>query len=277
MPTFGDITAGGSSFPTSGDRAIVRSFTLVDSADLVSITLFFDGSSGSNSNHKGLIYADSAGSPGTLVAQTSAAVLPTAGTSLTIPIAGTLAPGTYWIGAVADNFTARWAADAGAGGQRQEAVTYTTPASSFGTPAGSTADGISAYVTYNISGALPTRPASDVTVFGWVATPAGVCATTLDEASTPDDVDYVTSPDLRSSPEVLRMALAGAVLAGNIAVAVRASVNTGTGHLTVRFFNASGSDIGSTPAQALDTTPTTFTLLATLSDTATHVQIEVTT
>lgn len=277
MPTFGDTTAGGSSFPCSGDRAIVRSFTLTDDADLVSITIFFDGSSGANEDHKGLIYADSGGLPGALLAVTAAGTLAPAATSLTLPISGTLSPGTYWLGGVASGFAARWAADASGGGQRQEGVTYATPAGTFGTPAGSTVDGISAYVTYNIAGSLPTRPASDVTVFGWVPTPAGVCATTLDEATTPDDADYVTSPDLRAAADPLRMALAGAVLPGNVSVAIRASVNSGTGHLTLRFFDASGNDVGATASQPLDATPTTFSLPVTLTGIATQMQIEVTT
>lgn len=277
MPTFGDTTPGAASFPGNTDRAIVRQFTLVDAADLVSITLAFDGSSTSAENYKGLIYTDAAGSPGTLVAVSDPGLLPIGGTSLTLNIAGSLSAGTYWLGSVTQGFTGRWICDSGVAGQRQESLTYASPASSFGTPAGSTADGISVYVTYNLSGSLPTAPGSDVTVFGWVPTPAGTCAAALDEPTTPDDGDYVTSPDLRAAADPLRMALAGAVLAGTVQVAVRASVNTGTGNLTVRFFDAGGNQVGVTSPQALTTTPTTFFLPVTLSDTATQVQIEVTT
>jgi len=277
MPTFGDTTPGGSSFPMNTDRAVVRSFTLTDNADLVSITLAFDGSSTSAENHKGIIYSDSGGLPGTLVAVSSPGLLGIGGTSLTLAISGSLAPGTYWLGGVTDGFTGRWVADAGAGGQRQESLTYASPASSFGTPAGSTADGISVYVTYNLAGSLPTNPGSDVTIFGWVPTPAGSCAAAIDESGAANDTDYVTSPDLRAAADPLRMALAGAVLAGTVNVAVRASVNSGTGNLTVRFFDASGNQVGVTSPQALTTTPTTYNLPVSLSDTATQVQIEVTT
>lgn len=279
MPTFGDTTAGSSSFPCSDDRAIVRSFVLTEAADLQSITLFFDGSSTSAENQKGLIYADSGGLPGTLVAVSEAGLLPIGGTSLTLTISGSLSPGTYWLGGVSTGFAARWGADASAGGQRQESPTmsYASPPASFGTPAGSTTDGISAYVTYTVAGSLPTWPGSDVSVAGWTATPEGSRAATLDEATTPDDNDYVTSPDLRASADPLRMALAGAVLAGNVVVQVRASVNSGTGSLVLRFFNAGGSDIGSTAAQVIDTTPTTYSLPVTLTDIATQIQIEVTT
>jgi len=277
MPTFGDTTPGAADFPTSNDRAIVRKFTLTDNADLVSITLAFDGSGAAADNHKGVIYADSAGSPGALVAVSSPGLLGIGGTSLTLAIAGTLAPGDYWIGGLSESFNARWVCDSGISGLRQESVTYASPASTFGTPAGTTTDGISAYVTYNLAGSLPTNPGSDVTIFGWVPTPAGSCAAAIDESGAANDTDYVTSPDLRAAADPLRMTLAGAVLAGTVNVAVRASVNSGTGNLTVRFFDAGGSQVGVTSPQALTTTPTTYNLPVTLSGTATQVQIEVTT
>lgn len=150
MATFGDTTAGGSSFPCSNDRAIAGQFTLAQDAQaLQSITVFFDGSSTTADNFKGLIYADSGGLPGALLATSSAGTLPIGGTSLTMTISGSLPAGTYWIGCVSEGFSARWAADAGSGGQRQEAVTYASPAATFGTPAGSTIDRISAYVTFD--------------------------------------------------------------------------------------------------------------------------------
>ncbi len=150
MATFGDTTAGASSFPYNDDRAIVRPFVMPEDGTATSITLFFDGSSTAAENHKGLIYADAAGLPGALVAVSAAGSLPIGGTSLTLSISASLTAGqTYWLGGVSEEFTGRWAADALVAGQRQEAVTYASPAATFGTPAGSTTDGISVYVTYD--------------------------------------------------------------------------------------------------------------------------------
>lgn len=146
--TFGDTTPGGSSFPATNDRAIVRSFTLSGNADLRSMTLYFDGTSTAGSQHKGLIFADSGGLPGALLASTPEGYLPPGGTVLELPISGTLMAGTYWLGGVANGFEARWAADVSAGGQRKEGYSFASPPGTFGTPDGTTTDGISALVSY---------------------------------------------------------------------------------------------------------------------------------
>lgn len=160
MPTFGDTTQGGSSFPCSDGRVIVGKFTLSEAGDVQSITCFFASGQSAGTSFKGLIYdaTGSGGNPGALVAIGAAVAVPgTTGGELTSALGSpvSLAAGDYWIGSVVNSFEARWSADAGVGGQRQEGVSYASPSGPFGTPAGSTADRISAYATYTTGGVGP--------------------------------------------------------------------------------------------------------------------------
>lgn len=154
--TFGDTTPGASSFPTSNDRAIVRAFTLSENANLKAMTLYFDGSSTVGSFHKGLIYDESGGLPNALVAVTEPGYLPPGGTSLVVPVTGSLSPGTFFAGGVADDFAARWTADSGVGGYRKEGTTYASPAGTFGASPPTTTDGVSVLIEY-VAGASSTN------------------------------------------------------------------------------------------------------------------------
>ncbi len=160
MPTFGDTTAGTDTFPCDGDRAIVGKFTLSEAGDVQSITVFFAAGFSAGTSFKGLIYDDdgAGGLPGTRLAVGAAVAVPgTTGGELTSTLSSpvSLAAGDYWLGAVVDSFTARWNCDTGVGGQRQEALTYNSPAASFGTPAAGTANRVSAYATYTTGGVGP--------------------------------------------------------------------------------------------------------------------------
>lgn len=153
MPIFGDTSVGAGSFPTTNDRAIVGSFVLTDNADCTSITNRFDPISTAGSNFKGLIYADSGGLPGALVAVGAPAAIPAGGGLVDSAVTVTLAPGTYWLGGVVDSFQGRWQTNVITGGQRREAHTYASPADPFASPA-STGERVQAYVTYTVSGGL---------------------------------------------------------------------------------------------------------------------------
>lgn len=120
-------------------------------------------------------------------------------------------------------------------------------------------------------------PSADVQIAGWTPTPAGAIFDTLNEADTPSDADYVTSPLLRSAAELCIMALSSSMAAGNYTVSVRAATTSGTGNLRARFLDASGADVGVTALQAITSTLTTYSLSVTLTGTATQVQLEVTT
>lgn len=160
MPTFGDITQGGSSFPCSGNRAIFGLFTLSEAGDVQSIGIFMDAATTGGINIKGLIYAadGSGGNPGTRLAVGQAVAVPAGSSELTSTLSSpvSLAAGDYWIGAVASDFQARWSADdASAGGVRKEGVTYASPADPLGAIDGTTVDRISVYATYTTGGVGP--------------------------------------------------------------------------------------------------------------------------
>lgn len=152
--TFGDTTPGTSSFPTTDDRAIVRSFALGEDGQVNGITLYFDGSSTEGSFHKALIYANEGGFPGALIAVSEEGYLPPGGTSLTLPISATLTGGSYFAGGVSNGFASRWTCDVNAGGFRKEATTYATPAA-FGASPPTTTDGISVLIYYTPAGEPP--------------------------------------------------------------------------------------------------------------------------
>jgi len=120
-------------------------------------------------------------------------------------------------------------------------------------------------------------PAIDIQVAGWTPTPDGFIFATIDEDTTPVDTDYVTSPLLRSVAEKCIETLDNPMVAGNYTVNIRVKTTSSTGNLRVRFLDSGGSDVGVTSIQGITTTLTTYALSVTLTDTATQVQIEVTT
>jgi hypothetical protein len=115
------------------------------------------------------------------------------------------------------------------------------------------------------------RPSADIAAGGWTATPGGSLASCIDEAAA-DDADYITSPDL-AAPTI--MTLSPALPSGTRTVRVRASRTGSAGQLRVRLLDGSNVDVGGTAWQALAATPTTYTLSATTSATATRARIEV--
>ena len=152
MPTFGDTTAGGDTFPCSSDRAVLSKFTCPTSGTLTQINVRFDSTSGSGENFKGLIYADdgAGNTPGTRLGVGGVTAVPAGGgdlasTGLSVALVG----GTdYWIGAVIDGFQPVYQMDASpSNGSRMEATTYASPAASW-TEAGTTGGQMNTYGTY---------------------------------------------------------------------------------------------------------------------------------
>lgn len=235
MATFGDITAGTSTFPTTNDRAIVGQFVLAENGQVTNITVFFDATSAAGDFFKGLIYADAAGLPGALVAVGAATSVPAGGGELVSSVTPfMLAAGTYWVGAVINSFNAVWDADTGAGGQRQEAVTYASPAGTFGTPAGSTAHRISAYVTYTPESELNQylEPSSDVSAGTWTPSEGATLWGTIDEASAAEiDYNRTNDPAGGNFTVALQAGSDPYVSTGHI---VRYVIAASTGSITVR-------------------------------------------
>lgn len=197
MATFGDITAGGSTFPSTNDRAIFGQFVLAEEAQVESISCFFHSSSTAGASFKGLIYTDVAGAPSARVVVGAAVVVPAGGGELASVVTPfVLAAGTYWIGAVVSDFQPVFSADAGVGGQREEAaqgMSYASPPATF-TSSGTTADRVSAYVTYTPTSELTQTgvPISTVTAGSWQASAGGGLFAQIDE-TVASDADYIVT------------------------------------------------------------------------------------
>jgi len=160
MPTFGILTGGGSTFPTTNDRAILSKFTAPGSGTVTQINQRWHSSSTGADNFKGLIYAaDGAGGiPGTRLGIGNIASVPAGGGDiasggLSVAITGGV---DYWIGSVIDAFSAVWECDAaGPGLSRMESCTYGTPAATW-TQSGTGGATVNVYATYT-AGTPPAR------------------------------------------------------------------------------------------------------------------------
>lgn len=157
MPTFGDTTSGGDEFPCSGDRALMDRFAISENGTADSISVFFGASSGSGANAKGLIYTDSAGAPGTLVAASVAGAVGAGGGWVTMNLAGeSLSTGNYWLGAVTSDFQPYFGEDASGSApdvvMANGTLSYATPPGTWPGTDASYTTGLNVYVTYSTGG-----------------------------------------------------------------------------------------------------------------------------
>lgn len=120
------------------------------------------------------------------------------------------------------------------------------------------------------------RPVTDVSVAGWTPTGAASAAAALNEDSPGNDAEYITSPALSGVASTASMTLDKTYPAGTYSIKVRAGVDAGAGNLVVRLLNDSDVSQGVTANQALNTTPTTYTLSITTTGEATRIRVEVT-
>lgn len=158
MATFGDTTAGGDTFPCSGDRALLSKFTCSTSGTLTQINVRFDSTSASGASFKGLIYADdgAGNTPGTRLGVGNATVVPAGGGDLASDgLSVTLVAATdYWIGGVTSDFQPVFQLDASpSNGSRMEGTTYATPNAAW-TEAGTTSGQLNTYGTYTEGGSV---------------------------------------------------------------------------------------------------------------------------
>lgn len=221
---------------------------------------------------KARVWADGAGEPGTWDLDLSDSTSP-------ITAAGwcglfTFSDGTkHWrdIAVATNGDTATMSAPAAALEAGAVAVGVASAALSTGIAMAASAQAAVAATADLTTGAAFYRPSSDIVTGGWVASPGGTLASCVDEASA-DDNDHITSPDT-STAAVLGMS--PAMPAGNQTIRLRAARTGATGQVRVRLLDAANTDVGGTAWQALTTTPTTYTLAATITATADRYRIEV--
>ena len=152
MPTFGNTTAAGDTFPCTSDRALGSKFACPEAGTLTQINVQFDASGTAGSSGKALLYADSSGSPGALLATSSAVAIPAGGGDIAFPISyGSLVATDYWLVCVTNSFQSVFGIETTGVSQRKEAFTYASPADPFGTPTASATE-LCAYATYTAGG-----------------------------------------------------------------------------------------------------------------------------
>lgn len=114
------------------------------------------------------------------------------------------------------------------------------------------------------------RPTGDYQTTGWTAVPGPSHYGMLDEVVA-DDADYVYAA-VPTPEEILNFSLPEA---GNWTVRVRANVGTGSGTLTLRAYNASGTLVGSS-TQAISNVIATYDVLLSVSEAAVRLSVQVT-
>lgn len=156
MAILGDSTAGGDDFPCNGDRCLVGKFTSDGSGGAVSEAHFmFSSASTAGTNAKFVLLADAAGVPSTVLATSAGVAVPAGGGTVDFSISYTLAASTdYWIGAVTDNFQAKWQGDSSGGttDMANGTFSYTTPPATWPGTDGSYSIQVNAWLVYAAGG-----------------------------------------------------------------------------------------------------------------------------
>lgn len=156
MATLGDSTAGADDFPCNSDRCLVGKFTSDGSGGAVSEAHFrFASATTAGTSAKFVLMADSAGVPGSVLATSAGVTVPAGGGVIDFSISYTLAASTdYWIGAVTNNFPAKWQADSTGGTtvMANGTFSYTTPPSTWPGTSGSYSIQVNAWLIYAAGG-----------------------------------------------------------------------------------------------------------------------------
>jgi subtilisin family serine protease len=109
-PTFGTTSVGGLSDAFAPDRKRVNAYSLSQAGSVSKLSVYLQpGTASGNADIEGVIYADSSGSPGALIATSSQLVFPSSGAAgwYDLPFASSpsLAAGRYWIGVLTGGAT----------------------------------------------------------------------------------------------------------------------------------------------------------------------------
>lgn len=118
-----------------------------------------------------------------------------------------------------------------------------------------------------------TRPNSDITVSGWTSSNGDPLYDDIDE-ETPSDTDYITSPELTSTPAVATFGLTNSLSAGSYTISVRGRRTDTVGQMRVVLRDSGGVQVGATNWQTLTNTYTTYSFPITITGTATQSSVE---
>lgn len=151
--TVGDDTAGGDTFPTTNNRAILSDFVMPGAGDGVTGYLRFDVTSLAGANAKFLVYADSGGVPGALLYASAGQAVPAGGGILTysVSVPGLTASQVVWLGGVTDSSGPVWQVDSSGGLSRMEGMNYASPNATW-TQSGTAGAQVNAWMDYTSGG-----------------------------------------------------------------------------------------------------------------------------
>jgi hypothetical protein len=164
--TFGKTTVGASTDPADTDWKRVDAFTLNQAVSVSKLTIYLQRLAAGQQVLKGVIYADTSGTPGALLGVSSEVTFGTGAASgwLDLPFASSvvLQPGTYWIGLIdggtTDIFGLRYDSVPNSGAVAAD--TYSDgPSNPFGPPNRIDGEQISVYATYSPAPAAPVNTA----------------------------------------------------------------------------------------------------------------------
>lgn len=159
MAVLGNNTAGGDTFPSTNDRALVSRYQASENGIITEVVMRFDATSASGASMKGLVYADSAGSVGARLGVGAATAVPAGGGLVTSgSLSVSIVSGTwYWLGVVLSDFQPVLSIETTGTSQRKESLTYASPADPYGTPDGSSTE-LCVYANYTPAYVPPTIP-----------------------------------------------------------------------------------------------------------------------
>jgi subtilisin family serine protease len=165
--TFGKVNVGAVSDRFASDRKRVNRYALTAGGTVTKLSLYLQPTStGGQQVMRGVIYADSSGSPGSLLAATNSLTFtstsPAGWYDLTFPTPPHLAAGNYWIGVLsgASYGVAGYRYDSVSGSRDYNSNTYTAgPSDPFG-PFTADSQQMSLYATYTPSPPATSPPAN---------------------------------------------------------------------------------------------------------------------
>jgi len=118
-----------------------------------------------------------------------------------------------------------------------------------------------------------TRPNSDIAVSGWTSSNGAPLYDDIDE-ETPSDTDFITSPELTSTPVGATFGLTNSLSAGSYNISVRGRRTDTVGQMRVVLRDSGGVQVGATNWQTLTKTYTTYYFPITITGTATQSSVE---
>jgi hypothetical protein len=169
--TFGKTTVGASSDTAVANRKRVNRYSVSASVSVTKLTIYLQqGGASGTQTLEGVIYADSGGSPGALIAVsnqvTFASTNAAAWYDLPFSTPVSLAPGNYWIGFMSGStsYVIGFRYDSVSGSRLYNANTYSSgPSNPFGS-ASSDSEQISLYATYTTGSPPSTTPPTNSTL-----------------------------------------------------------------------------------------------------------------